>query len=66
MLGWPATPFGLGWFGHPQAGWSRGGQTPKNKILSDWPKGDRTTPWATGGGSAAPRPWAKRSNFRLA
>jgi hypothetical protein len=25
MLGWPATSFGLGWFGHPQAGQSGGG-----------------------------------------
>jgi hypothetical protein len=40
MLGWLATSFGLGWFGHPQADRSGGG---------------RTTPWATGGGSAAPR-----------
>jgi hypothetical protein len=45
--GWPPP---VGWFGHlrPPLGLS------KNKILSDWPKGGRTTPWATGGGSVVP------------
>jgi hypothetical protein len=41
VLGWPATSFGLGWFGHPRASRSRG---------------DGTTPSGPGGGSAAPKP----------
>jgi hypothetical protein len=56
---WPTTPFGLGWFGHPQAGQSRGGETTPNG-----PGGGSATPWATGGGSATL--WAKCSNFCLA
>jgi hypothetical protein len=40
------------------------GQSLKNKILSDWPKGGRTTPSGPGVGLATP--WAKRSNFRFA
>jgi hypothetical protein len=61
----PGRPI-WGWLNHPQ--WPRGwfsrplGQTPKNKVLSDWPKGRPNHPlghwgWFGLSGAAEPPRW---------
>jgi hypothetical protein len=78
MLGWPATPFGLGWFGHTQAGCLGVVESPPvahevvrpplgpNGNLSIWPKGWLNHPQWPKGWFGHPLPIAQNFFFRLA